>query len=993
MTEPPSVPGSPTAPAGPATGPLSHAAVGRADLIRWAARLDDARLVRLAGTLGFAQTPAPTRPPHVIAPDGIPTAAPKIGGGTLEYRPQHRREYALTERWVIAPIPTPSPHRHQETEAESPVERLGPPPPLIPWPRLWPFLHAALGAAAERNRVDLPRLVAACSRVRPLRRLPRLKGQRWAGQGQLILDLHPRLYPFRDDFNTLKAALPRLRGAAGLAILRMDEGPEGPVQVWEGGAWGPLRSYAPPAAEVPVLIAGDLGCLGTPCQRQAWVRLGRRLGGQGRLPVALTPCPPRWWHPELAGLFFPVFLDRNAQLPPRAAGPRPWPAAPVDLAAALRDDQGVQRLLTLLSACIAIRPALLRHLRHQLPAHLADAGSEAAAWQHPAFAAGKFALLPGDLNALGRLRADVPVTGDAHQRDLAWTLIRAQQEQGSTRSQRMEERMLHAAADGRTDLQAEDFFHEVAQALIGADLAEDAEHARWLGAWIDSQAAHLDPAAWEHSPNAHRLWLLAHPEAERAGTVNPDGFDIHRALVAAGRPRQLQSWRLMQRGDWLEWEPAAAPAGSILSGSPVIAQLPTGRPVIAAQEQRAGAPWQSLGLDPAAGGAGALPLGEHGWRLRTDFEELLITPMPRPAWAQTLGRDQDGLFVGFAEGEGERRAYWCAPLEWLRWPGSPVRPAVDSRWDGHGAFVDADQFKALRSVGLAPAGAGWTLSRDQYGLRAEVTIKSVAIGLRWIWPGVFQMGSPPDEKGRSPDETQHEVILTRGFWLAETACTQALWEAVMGENPSYAKGPQLPVEQVSWTDIQAFIERLNTWLSGSVDRSARWTQGFRLPTEAEWEYACRTRTTTAYSFDDVFDSKLANNGSKTVAVRSLPPNPWGLYEMHGNVYEWCQDWFGAYPVGPVIDPAGADSGGRRVLRGGSCFHDALNLRSASRLRDVPGDRPRDRGLRLALGPEPGQAGNGQPAGSGVRLPAQGASGSEQKARAVRPRGGKGGAGA
>jgi len=572
-------------------------------------------------------------------------------------------------------------------------------------------------------------------------------------------------------------------------------------------------------------------------------------------------------------------------------------------------------------------------------------------------------------------------------------LIEAQQNTvGASVAVRMEERALYAAMRGGTDAAAEDFLNKVGDTLLQTrERGAAADKQRLIG-WVDRRTGRSHREVWTFSPATHRLRLLAHPEAERAGAVNPDGFDIHRALAAAGRPRQPQSWRLMQRGDWLEWEPAAAPAGAIVSGSPVIAQLPTGQPVIKAQEQRAGAPWMSLGLDPAAGGPGALPLGEHGWRLSTDFEDLLITPMARPAWAQTLGRDQDGLFVGFAAGEGERRAYWCAPLEWLRWPGSPVRPTVDSPWDGHGAFIDAGQFKALRSVGLAPPGAGWTLRRDRYGLRAEISIKGVTIGLRWIWPGDFQMGSPPGEEGRFDVETQHEVILTRGFWLAETACTQALWEAVMDKNPSYAKGPQLPVEQVSWEDIQVFIGRLNTWLSGLIERSAQRAQGFRLPTEAEWEYACRAGTTTAYSFNDVFDSNLANNGSQTVVVRSLPPNPWGLYEMHGNVDEWCQDWFGAYPAGPVVDPAGADSGERRVLRGGSWIYEAQHLRSAFRDLLVPGLRSRNFGFRLALGPEPGQAGNGQPAGCGAGLPAQGASGSERKARAVRPRGDKGSAG-
>jgi formylglycine-generating enzyme required for sulfatase activity len=969
-------------------GAMNRAALGRADFIRWAVSLDDARLGRLAQVLGYADLPehAAEDAADSAGQSSLPLSAP-AGEQPVTTRVRHR-QYRVIARRVLAPPPAitePQP----PPEPASPVAPLGPAPPLIPWPRLWPFLRAALGELAERHRIDLRQVAAACARIQPLRRLPRLKGERWAVAGELILDLHPRLYPFWDDFNALKAALPRLRGGTGLRILRMDQGPDGLVHVWEAGTWGPPRPYTPPAAGQPVLIAGDLGCLGTPAQRQAWVRLGRRLAGSGRPPVVLTPCPPRWWDPTLAGLYFPVFLDRGAQIPPRPAGPRPWPAWAVDFEQAIRDDQGAHRLLALLSACVAIRPVLLRQLRHRLPVGLADTGSEAAAWQHPAFVAGDFALLPGAPEAVEQLRRAFPETGDEAQRRLAWELIRAQQQAGARQSDCMEERILHAAMLGLTDPAAEIFLDQVAKALDHAGRPDDAERAGYLAAWVNRRAARMHQDAWRYSPRSEALWLKVNPRALEEGATLPLGFDIHRALAAAGTSRKRQDWRLMQRGDWLEWEPAAAPAGAIVSGSPVIAEMPTGRPVIAVQEQRAGAPWMSLGLDPAAGGAGALPLGEHGWRLRTDFEELLITLMERPPWAQTLGRDQDGLFVGVAAGQGERRASWCTPLEWLRWPGLPVGPAVDSPWDGHGAFVDADQFKALRSFGLVPAGAGWTLSRDRYGLRAEISIKGVAIGLRWIWPGVFQMGSPPTEQGRDSDETQHEVILTRGVWLAETACTQALWEAVMDKNPSYTKGPQLPVEQVSWEDIQVFIGRLNTWLGGSVERSARPTQGFRLPTEAEWEYVCRAGTTTAYSFGDVFDSKLANIGSKTVAVCSLPPNPWGLYEMHGNVDEWCQDWFGDYSAGPVIDPAGADSGDRRVRRGGGWVYRAHSLRSACRFHGAPGFRGHYCGFRLALGPEPGQAGNGQPVGSGAGLPAQGASGSDRKARAVRPRGGKG----
>jgi hypothetical protein len=362
--------------------------------------------------------------------------------------------------------------------------------------------------------------------------------------------------------------------------------------------------------------------------------------------------------------------------------------------------------------------------------------------------------------------------------------------------------------------------------------------------------------------------------------------------------------------------------------------------------------------------------------------------MERPAWAQTLGRDGDGLFVGFKDGQGERRAYWCAPLEWLGWPGSPTRPEA-SPWDGHGCFIDHDQYQAVRARGLAPEGAGLSLHSDRFGLRAEIAIEGVPIGLRWLWPGAFLMGSPETEQDRYDRETRHQVILTRGFWLAETACTQALWQAVMGENPSYFKGPQRPVEQVSWEDVRRFIERLNIEQARSAQRTLR----FRLPTEAEWEYACRAGTATAYSFGNDFDPKRANNGGETVAVRSLPPNPWGLYEMHGNVDEWCQDWFGDYSTGPVVDPQGPESGEGRVLRGGSWFSVAQSLRSAYRDLNDPGDRIQNFGFRLALGPEPSrEARDGRPAGSGAGLPAPGASGSERKARAVRSRGGRGGHG-
>lgn len=218
------------------------------------------------------------------------------------------------------------------------------------------------------------------------------------------------------------------------------------------------------------------------------------------------------------------------------------------------------------------------------------------------------------------------------------------------------------------------------------------------------------------------------------------------------------------------------------------------------------------------------------------------------------------------------------------------------------------------------------------------------------------MGSPANEHARENDELQHEVTLTRGFWLAETACTQALWQAVMGQNPSSFKGERRPVEQVSWNEVQDFIERIN----GAVPELEA-----RLPTEAEWEYACRAGTTTPFSFgEDITPDQVNYDGNypyregkegqyrrETVEVASLPANPWGLYEMHGNVWEWCQDGYGDYPEGSVADPAGPPTGERRVLRGGSWINGGRGARSAYRNHYEPGIRIHFFGFRLALGPE------------------------------------------
>jgi len=256
---------------------------------------------------------------------------------------------------------------------------------------------------------------------------------------------------------------------------------------------------------------------------------------------------------------------------------------------------------------------------------------------------------------------------------------------------------------------------------------------------------------------------------------------------------------------------------------------------------------------------------------------------------------------------------------------------------------------------IFPATWATVWGEDHYGYWQAFEVNGVSQVMRWIVPGRFLMGSPKDEVGRSDNETQHQVTLSKGYWLADTACTQALWQAVMSENPSrFDDDPQNPVERVSWDDCQMFIEKLNKQVEGVR---------LRLPSEAEWEYACRAGTKTVFSFGDSLSSEHANfNGDapygdaekgeykeRTVVVYSYQPNAWGLWQMHGNVWEWCQDWWGDYPAQPVVDPKGAIEGQERVLRGGGWLVSGQDVRSADRSANSPDYRRNFIGLRLAGG--------------------------------------------
>jgi uncharacterized protein (TIGR02996 family) len=256
-----------------------------------------------------------------------------------------------------------------------------------------------------------------------------------------------------------------------------------------------------------------------------------------------------------------------------------------------------------------------------------------------------------------------------------------------------------------------------------------------------------------------------------------------------------------------------------------------------------------------------------------------------------------------------------------------------------------DRLRSLLEAGVQPVGPFWT--------------NSIGMRFAWIPPGVFLMGSPEMEAKQICRETQRRVRLTKGLWLGVYPVTQAQWQAVMGNNPSDEKGEHLPVGRVSWYACRNFCTEL----------SQRTGNRYTVPTEAEWEYACRAGTTTPFHFGVLLNGTQANcRGDhpcgteekgpwlrRATAVGSYPPNAWGLHDMHGNVWEWCEDYWAPFirvqDPEELADPVNRRVGTqeRRVQRGGSWLDSAWECRAAHRrVGDAPGDCVENVGLRIAL---------------------------------------------
>jgi formylglycine-generating enzyme required for sulfatase activity len=910
--------------------------VSRADLIYLLAREGEEALEKGASLAGYCPVQKKVAYLPSITLDGEIKVTVKT---TMVRETQQKPQFA--RYWRVSGYRRVDEERRQNTKPDfgepfAKKDLLAPedkaPPiktPLMPWSRLDPFLRGALSRARRGTAVDIKRLISEVAKVKPIRRLPRITRRGWAPRAQLLVDRDQRLTPFWDDQSAVYERLRGQRGLAGLEVLGFSSPPKRresqPIQAFDFKK-NRFVEYRLPAEGTPILLLGECGYLRPEAEaRYHWQALGARLFKRGCRPVALAPCPRDRWPIEANRSWIMAAWDRFERCPVvDDAAFRSVSSCRLSAKADTEESreesadrrrilqERARRLLSVLSVAVRIEPALLRDARRLFKTDSADAGTEADAWYHESVQVPSPVGLGLDPKIAQEERKRLArfVSGEALEtdfkalrnperiaRDLRELLIRRHTHLPEVI--RLEERgYLNEVDPNEEDLS----IFEQGMKRMTATLDKDPTPGR--GAWCFRFSDRLSKEMRAKNPELANQWALA---SQYEGTLLsrslPDGWDPAQ-IAWAFEENEERYWRVWQHGVKLviapdKWRPGnsdaqrGSPIGGIATARSFVRQETRKEP----ESVEAASPRDIKLLQGQA-----VDIGQPA-SLHSEWESLEIEPISKPDWASEIGR-------------------------------------------------------------------------DGFGLYADFTYQGVVQRMRWINPGTFLMGSPEDEPGRYDNERQHRVTLTRGYWLADTPCTQALWQAVTGKKPSRFQSPDRPVEQVSWDDCKRFLDNINAKMTGLE---------LRLPTEAEWEYACRAGTTTAlysgpidilgdnnapalnliawyggnsgvdFELDNGYDSSEWQNKqyqhklAGTHPVKRKDPNGWRIYDMLGNIWEWCEDWYRDYPDKAVIDPIGPKKEAGRVLRGGGWFSDARHVRSACRSRIEPGIRLINIGFRFARG--------------------------------------------
>lgn len=838
------------------------------------------------------------------------------------------------------------------------------PLPLVRPTRLWPALRPALGVARP-GCIDTAVLVRRLARAENIRRLPRRSRLQASGEAWIIADRSKRLLPYATDFRHVVAEVARLQGSAKVRVWNVLETPRAVLSM-RRGKHAPKAVHgqipAPPAG-TPVLILSDLAQL-APGRRATddWIAFCQRMTQAGARPSAWVPMSERLVSRELARQM-PVHCLGSGDLhpvKPARCVPEPLPPT-VELRA----------LLQRIACCVRVEPALLRALRLLSPETAAEPGLEGLLWSpHPDVRAG-YGYCEIQAEAQTRWRQAFAALGasDAGRAEQDETLLRiVSAHLARGRSTESMEILLWETHAGRP-----------APAGVLAERAAKAH--RWLARL--GRFPRLAPG--DVPAYAQDLFARQGGDAHFMAAHSADLGPLFRLSGAKSIPRGLRTADVLEKGERPPVAYEIVQHGDSLSLSPSNPERALSNPAglgvpyfDAARKQWIGlarnrvahsqievagqVEWATsdgryrLRLDvpddlrslplPMPDGAGEL------FVLSTPSQTLVLGPLQRPTWAEEWG------YVG-----GVLQARAPSPLGGSLW--LDAVPWAPQPWQGHWPLSPRAFQSAAKLLGSA---TGMTLGADlEFGLYLDLPFGAATQRFRWIEPGEFWMGSPEGEEGRySHEGPRHVVRLSEGYWLAETACSQAVWLAVMESNPSeFQDDPQNPVEQVSWDEVQAFLRAVEQRLLGVQ---------VALPTEAEWEYACRAGSETAFSWGNGISPEQANYNAtisyaggptgewrqKTVPVKRYAPNGWGLYQMHGNVWEWCADGWRAYDGRPQVDPRGPEDSGaeaQRAVRGGSWIFSPHGLRAADRHRRLRDWRYDNLGFRFSL------RSTGQPGGA------------------------------
>ncbi len=843
-------------------------------------------------------------------------------------------------------------------------------------------LHALQGRGAK-NPIDWQRLTHRMARHEDLLPLPRRHLQRWPANLVLAMDrLSSSLEPFVDDMDALATRLRRSIGARGVRVLVLSSDALATPMPWLGD---PRPSSTPKPAR-HTKVPDRTGRASKPAAWPAWAGQALLVLSDGaasqrdtersqRLTQWLSRCAREGARAVLVGPAAPPAVLMQA----KPLHTLSWEGAHAR-SQRLPQEQ-INPLLALVALLGSVSDALLRALAGLLPTSGPEAALTWHAWNHPdMLASGRRCSLRSEAQAryealiaafpLETLQAAVTVAGlhraglseaDDHLAYLRACALAPQLREGLSGTQ-----MTAASYVGRT-----------LPAAI-ADAASPEARAHWVRLAAQVVALAHPQVRQTQAPALRRLQALAHEAALRQSQAVP----LYDELGPAQPPMEEDApsddrqthWALVQQGRVL-W---AVPESLVADDEPPVAANAPEAPV----GLGSGVPLaRRIGPAPAGSGALHVQAGQSRWlplsatqatamlELPKDDEQVSLLfgkaqvrlrPLVRPRWASSWSVGPSGATFGLM-------LPWQEEIS-FPWPTALPRSAEHQ--------------------GQLPSGLYWSAGVDEYGPWVRLLFGKDALQVfRLILPGSFQMGSSPEEidaaftdeddrKWAQNELPRHPVTLTQAYWMADTPCTQFLWRVLMGENPSQAPGDSAymtrPVDSVSWDRVMAFVAEVNEALPVTC-RAV-------LPREAEWEFATRAGTQTAYHWGEHADDGKANWGAQnngTTPVKRYEPNAWGLYDMQGNVWEWCEGSQREYRDQPEVDPpdgAGSDS---RALRGGSWDSSAGRARSAFRLRSHRGYLWISSGFRLALRSPSPAAGGAGPAervgvvGSGADDPASG----------------------